>query len=102
MTRPRRACADTIQTCRSQDASSSVVAVIGRQSAFVPDHAVDDVRRPATSGKNLSDASVTADGHPSTRSPRRFGQLPSLGVPDNFDDPLPDAEIAAWEGDSPP
>ena len=31
---------------------------------------------------------------------RRFGQLPALAVPDSFDDSVPDAEIAAWEGDS--
>jgi hypothetical protein len=33
--------------------------------------------------------------------PRRFGQLQNLSVPDTFDDPITDAEIAAWEGDSP-
>jgi prevent-host-death family protein len=32
--------------------------------------------------------------------PRRFGQLPNLLVPDNFDDPLPDSELAAWAGDA--
>ncbi len=37
---------------------------------------------------------------PAHQRPRRFGQLPALTVPDNFDDPLPDAEIAAWEGNS--
>jgi hypothetical protein len=63
---------------------------------------VDGLRRAARSGQNLSDASVTPAVHPSTRSPRRFGQLPSVAVPDNFDDPLPAAEIAAREGDSPP
>jgi prevent-host-death family protein len=31
---------------------------------------------------------------------RKFGQLPTLAVPDAFNDPLPDSEIAAWEGDS--
>jgi prevent-host-death family protein len=31
---------------------------------------------------------------------RKFGQLPALAVPDAFNDPLPDHEIAAWEGDS--
>jgi prevent-host-death family protein len=31
---------------------------------------------------------------------RKFGQLPALLVPDNFDEPLPEAEIAAWEGSS--
>jgi prevent-host-death family protein len=37
---------------------------------------------------------------PAQQRLRRFGQLPALTVPDNFDDPLPDAEIAAWEGNS--
>jgi prevent-host-death family protein len=32
--------------------------------------------------------------------PRRFGQLPSMVVPADFDEPLPESEIAAWEGDS--
>jgi hypothetical protein len=49
---------------------------------------------------------ITNDGRPvavlvpALQRPRRFGQLPALAVPDNFDDPLPDAEIAAWEGNS--
>jgi hypothetical protein len=51
---------------------------------------------------NAGGTSVAPDVHPSTKSPRTFGQLPSLGVPENFDDPLPDAEIAAWERDSLP
>jgi hypothetical protein len=51
---------------------------------------------------NAGVTSVTPDVQPPSKSPRRFGQFPSLGVPDNFDDRLPDAEIAAWEGDSPP
>jgi hypothetical protein len=29
---------------------------------------------------------------------RRFGQLPNISVPADFDDPLPDAEVVAWEG----
>jgi prevent-host-death family protein len=33
--------------------------------------------------------------------PRRFGQLPSLVVPDDFDAPLPEAEIATWEDSNP-
>jgi len=39
---------------------------------------------------------VLAPAHPRPR----FGQLPTLIVPDNFDEPLPEAEIAAWEGNS--
>jgi prevent-host-death family protein len=30
--------------------------------------------------------------------PRRFGQLPNLVVPNDFDEPLPATELAAWEG----
>lgn len=37
---------------------------------------------------------------PANQRPRRFGQLPALAVTETFDDPLPDAEIAAWEGNS--
>jgi prevent-host-death family protein len=40
---------------------------------------------------------VLSPAHP---RPRKFGQLPALLVPDNFDEPLPDAEIAAWQGHS--
>jgi prevent-host-death family protein len=40
---------------------------------------------------------VLSPAHP---RPRKFGQLPALAVPDDFDEPLPDAEIAAWQGDS--
>jgi prevent-host-death family protein len=37
---------------------------------------------------------------PARPRPRKFGQLPALVVSDTFDEPLPDAEIAAWEGNS--
>jgi prevent-host-death family protein len=40
---------------------------------------------------------VLSPAHP---RPRKFGQLRALVVPDNFDEPLPDAEIAAWQGNS--
>ncbi len=32
--------------------------------------------------------------------PRRFGQLPNMVVPNNFDDPLPEDELAPWEDDN--
>ncbi len=38
---------------------------------------------------------VLSPAHP---RPRKFGQLPALVVPDDFDEPLSDAEIAAWQG----
>lgn len=37
---------------------------------------------------------------PFVDAPRRFGQLPTLAVPDDFDASLPDSELAAWEQDS--
>jgi len=30
--------------------------------------------------------------------PRKFGQLPNLVVPKDFDEPLPESELARWEG----
>ena len=36
---------------------------------------------------------------PATPTPRTFGQLPKLFVPANFDEPLPDDELARWDGD---
>lgn len=47
---------------------------------------------------------ITSHGRPIARivpvqpRPRTFGQLPHLVIPENFDDPLPDAELDAWEG----
>lgn len=31
-------------------------------------------------------------------APRKFGQLPNLVVPKDFDKPLPDSELTGWEG----
>ncbi len=30
--------------------------------------------------------------------PRTFGQLPNLLIPRDFDEPLPNAELIAWDG----
>jgi hypothetical protein len=69
---------------------------------------VDHLRRAAASWRGLSDPqlmakawdeSATPDVQPATISPRRFGQLEDLAASDNFDDPLPDTEMAAWEDD---
>jgi hypothetical protein len=71
---------------------------------------VDDLRRAADRWQDLRDpvlmakawdAPVTSDVQPTTNSPRRFGQLRNLSVHDSFDDPLRDAEIGTWEGNSP-
>jgi hypothetical protein len=50
---------------------------------------------------NAWDEPATVDAQPATYPARRFGQLQNLSVPETFDDPITDAEIAAWEGDSP-
>ena len=48
------------------------------------------------SGSTASDAE--GDATASYRcSPRKFGQVPQLTVPDNFDGPLTDAQIATRE-----
>jgi hypothetical protein len=46
---------------------------------------------------NAWDEPGTVDAQPPTYPPRRFGQLQNRSVPDTFDDPITDAEIAAWE-----
>ncbi|SEH57638.1 prevent-host-death family protein [Mycolicibacterium rutilum] len=53
-------------------------------------------------------ASVTITNHgrpvavlsPVVARPRKFGQMPGLAVPDDFDEPLSKDELAAWEGGS--
>jgi hypothetical protein len=59
--------------------------------------------QPQSSGDGARDWSRTgstaadADGDATAScSPRKFGQVPQLTVPDNFDQPLTDAEIAYW------
>ena len=48
------------------------------------------------------DEPATSEVPPATKAPRSFGQLPSLAVPETFDDALPDQESGAWDGDVPP
>lgn len=53
-----------------------------------------------------SGVSVTITSHgrpvavlsPVSVPPREFGFLPGLDVPDDFDAPLPEAELAEWDG----
>ena len=35
---------------------------------------------------------------PVTPVPRKFGQLPNLMIPNDLDEPLPESELARWEG----
>jgi prevent-host-death family protein len=39
---------------------------------------------------------------PANPTPRQFGQMPHLTIPSDFDEPLPDTELARWEGDESP
>lgn len=55
---------------------------------------VADTGRPVTITTHGRAVAVLT---PYRDKPRRFGQLPTLVVPDDFDAPLPDDELAAWE-----
>lgn len=52
-------------------------------------------RQGMTTGQ-ASDEPATASKPPV----RTFGQIPDIHVSDDFDEPLPDAEIGFWEADS--
>lgn len=47
---------------------------------------------------------ITNHGRPVARlvpvvpAPRVFGRLPHLVVPEDFDEPLPNAELTGWDG----
>jgi prevent-host-death family protein len=52
-----------------------------------------------------SGISVTITNHgrpvavlsPVKTTPRTFGQLPHLVIPESFDEPLPESELSAWD-----
>lgn len=56
--------------------------------------------------KTGSPITVTSHGRavavisPVTPRTRTFGQFPGLAIPDDFDAPLPDDELAAWDATS--
>lgn len=56
-----------------------------------------EVERTGTSVTITNHGRPVAVLMPVQQTPRRFGQLPNLIVPDNFDEPLPEAELDAWE-----
>jgi hypothetical protein len=66
----------------------------------------DDLQRAAECCRDLNDSALMAQAWdepaPALEQSvvRTFGQLPNVHVPENFDEPLPDAEIAVWEADS--
>jgi prevent-host-death family protein len=56
-----------------------------------------EVERTGTSVTITNHGRPVAVLVPVQQTPRRFGQLPNLIVPDNFDEPLPETELVAWE-----
>jgi hypothetical protein len=61
-----------------------------------PQFGGDCARDWPQTGSTDSDAEADATASYSY-GPRKFGQLRELTVPDNFDAPLTDAQIAPWE-----
>jgi prevent-host-death family protein len=59
-----------------------------------------DVERSGTSVTITNHGRPVAVLSPVHPRPRTFGQLPTLKVADNFDNPLPESELVAWEGNS--
>lgn len=56
-----------------------------------------EVERTGTSIAITNHGRPIAVLSPIQPTPRTFGQFPNLHVPENFDDPLPADELAAWE-----
>lgn len=57
-----------------------------------------EVERTGTSVTITNHGRPVAVLMPVQQTPRRFGQLPNLVVSADFDEPLPETELAAWEG----
>ncbi|OJZ63519.1 type II toxin-antitoxin system Phd/YefM family antitoxin [Mycolicibacterium diernhoferi] len=60
-------------------------------------HLLAEVERPGAS------VTITRHGRPVARlvpvqpTPRTFGQLPNLFVPNDFDEPLSESEVTNWD-----
>jgi prevent-host-death family protein len=57
-----------------------------------------EVRRTGTSVTITTHGRPVAVLMPVEQRQRHFGRLPTLVVRDDFDEPLPEPDIAAWEG----
>ena len=75
-------------TVTSTDAKNRLNALLG------------DVERSGISFTITNHGRPVAMLVPVRAVPRRFGQLPNLVVPDDFDEPLSENELGAWEQDS--
>ncbi|MFA5607481.1 MAG: hypothetical protein WDA07_09870 [Leucobacter sp.] len=61
---------------------------------------MDDPRSADLGDSALIGAAMDEPVSASKLPARTFGQLPDLHVPEDFDEPLTDAENAVWEADS--
>jgi prevent-host-death family protein len=77
-----------MKTITSTEAKAKLSALLG------------EVERTGTSVTITNHGRLVAVLVPVEPRPRWFRQLPALTVSDDFDEPLPDAELAAWEGNS--
>lgn len=67
--------------------------------ADAPNHRGDDGDAGYSKGVTTEGGDTGSESRPTP--PRRFGELPGLVVPDDFDEPLPPTEAAAWEAPDP-
>ncbi|MBO0769389.1 MAG: type II toxin-antitoxin system Phd/YefM family antitoxin [Solirubrobacterales bacterium] len=56
-----------------------------------------EVERTGTAITITSHGRPVAVISPAAPQSRKFGQLPGLEIPDDFDAPLPEEELQAWE-----
>lgn len=82
------------------------MAVVSRYRSFLAQESptTGDPRRIKNDDAGYPGGVTTEDGDTGSersRPPRQFGQLPGLGVPNDFDKPLPPTEAAVWEAPDP-
>ena len=77
--------------------------IIVRMETISSTDAKNQLNRLLNDVRGGASFTITSHGRPVARlvpvtpGSRRFGQLPNLVVPDDFDDALPESELAAWE-----
>jgi prevent-host-death family protein len=77
-----------------------VKTVTARQAKATLNALLAELERTGASVTITTRSRPVAVSMPAPQRPRRFGQLPAVAVTDTFDDPLPVADIAAWERNS--
>ncbi len=76
---------------------------MGLMDAISSTEAKNQLNRLLHAVRGGASFTITSHGQPVARlvpiapQPRRFGQLPNLVVPEDFDEALPESELASWE-----